>query len=88
MDDDMTYINDLVKAKIAENYLTALIDTILDNSQYNKYTRYGMRIDDEAAIYALVKAIAPDEYNNRLNELKEEDKRIRAELEKKAKEED
>ena len=70
MDDEMTYINDLVKAKIAENYLTALIDTILDNSRYNKYTRYGMTIDDEAAIYALVKAIAPDEFNNRLEAVK------------------
>lgn len=71
MDEDMVYINDLVKAKIAENYLTSLIDTILDSSRYNKYSRYGMTIDDEAAIYALVKAIAPDEFNNRLNELKE-----------------
>lgn len=71
MDDDMTYINDLVKAKIAENYLTSLIDTILDSTRYNKYANYGLVIDDEAAIFALVKAIAPDEFNNRLNELKE-----------------
>ena len=66
---DENTINDLVKAKIAENYLTSLIDTILDNSRYNKYTRYGLTIDDEAVIYSLVKAIAPDEFNNRLIEL-------------------
>lgn len=65
MDDDMTYINDLVKAKIAENYLTALIDTILDNSRYNKYNRYGLTINDVEPIYALVKAIDPDAFNNR-----------------------
>ena len=70
MDDDMTYINDLIKAKIAENYLTSLIDTILDNSRYNKYTRYGMTIDEEAAIFALVKAIDPEAFNNRLENLK------------------
>ena len=70
MDDEMAYINDLVKAKIAENYLTSLIDTILDNSRYNKYIRYGMKIDDEAAIFALVKAIDPEAFNNRLESLK------------------
>lgn len=70
MDDDMTYINDLVKAKIAENYLTALIDTILDSTRYSKYANYELTINDEAAIFALVKAIAPDEYNNRLQSLK------------------
>ena len=63
-------INELVRAKIAENYLTALIDTILDNSRYNKYSRNGLTINDEAAIYALVKAIDPEAFNNRLEAAK------------------
>lgn len=67
---DENTINDLVKAKIAENYLTSLIDTILDNSRYNKYSRYELTIDDEAAIYALIKAIDPEAFYNRLESLK------------------
>lgn len=70
MDDDMTYINDLVKAKIAERYLTALIDTILDNSRYNKYNRCGLTINDVEPIYALVKAIDPEAFKNRLEAAK------------------
>lgn len=62
---DENIINDLVKAKVSESYLTTLIDTILDNSRYNKYNRYGLTINDDAPIYALVKAIDPEAFNNR-----------------------
>jgi hypothetical protein len=68
MDENM--INELVKAKIAENYLTALIDTILDSTRYSKYANYELVIDDEGAILALVKAIDPEAFYNRLESLK------------------
>ena len=47
-----------------------LIDTILDNSRYNKYNQYGLTINDVEPIYALVKAIDPEAFNNRREEAK------------------
>lgn len=76
----------IVNLKIEAKSFTMLVDTILDNCDLG-YGGDTLKIDSERSILAVVKALAPDEYNNRLNELKEEDKRIRAELEKKAKEE-
>lgn len=71
----------IVNLKIEAKYFTMLVDTILDNCDLG--SGGGLKIDSERSILAVVKALAPDEYNNRLNELKE-DKRIRAELELKA----
>lgn len=83
---DKELLDLLVNLKIEAKSFTMLVDTILDNCSLG-YGGYDLRIEAERSILAVVKALAPDEYNNRLNELKEEDKRIRAELEKKAKEE-
>lgn len=83
---DKELLDLLVNLKIEAKYFQMLVDTILDNCDLG-YGGYTLKIDSERSILAVVKALAPDEYNNRLNELKEKDKRIRAELEKKAKEE-
>lgn len=60
----------LVEAKIDSRALTILVDTILDNC----YLNYRGEIEIEnasGAILAVVKAFRNEEYNNRLNELKD-----------------
>ena len=74
----------LVNLKIDAKSYTMIVDTILDHCELG-YGGDNLRIESETSILAVVKALAPDEYNNRLNELKEENKRIRAENEKKRK---
>lgn len=81
---DKELLDLLVNLKIEAKSFTMLVDTILDNCDLG-YGGDTLKIDSERSILAVVKALAPDEYNNRLSELKEEDKRIRAELEEKAK---
>lgn len=83
---DKELLDLLVNLKIEAKSYTTIVDTILDNCELG-YGEDDLRIDSERSILAVVKALAPDEYNNRLNELKEEKKRIRAENERKAKEE-
>ena len=83
---DKELLDLLVNLKIDAKSYTTIVDTILDNCAL-AYDGDTLRIDSERSILAVVKALAPDKYNNRLNELKEEDKRIRAENERKAKEE-
>ena len=86
---DKELLDLLVDLKLDARALQVLIDTILTNCRLG-YDNESLIINDDAAIFAVVKAFREDEYRNRLNELKAEyQARIEAAIEEqKRKEED
>lgn len=64
-------IERLAEAKLESKIMTALIDTILDNSRLT-YDGDGLRIESDSEMYAIIKAFFSDEYDNRLTQLKAE----------------
>lgn len=75
----------MVNLKIEAKAFRVLVDTILENSRLG-YCEDGLRLEDEAPIYAVIKAFAYDEYTNRMSDLRAE--KIAAELGAKVVDED
>lgn len=61
----------IVRLKCESKILRGLVDTILDNSRLT-YGGDGLRVDEDLAIYAVLKAFFGDEVNNRIEQLKAE----------------
>jgi hypothetical protein len=66
---DYTYASS--ERRELEKANTRLIDTILDNTRLD-YDGEELRINSDTAIIYLLKLLYPDEYSERLKELKEE----------------
>lgn len=64
-------IEQLAEAKLESKIMTALIDTILDNSKLT-YDGDGLRLESEAEMFAIIKAFFSVDYEYRLTELKDE----------------
>ncbi len=62
-------IEQLAEAKLQSKIMTALIDTILDNSKLT-YDGEGLRIESDSEMFAIIKAFFSHEYDYRLTELK------------------
>lgn len=61
----------IVRLKVESKILRGLVDTILDSCRVN-YDGSKLTIDNDAEIFAIIKAFYGDEYLNRLKVLKEE----------------
>ena len=61
----------LINLKIDEKTLQLLIDIILDNARL-AYDNESLVINNDSAVFAVIKAFRPDEYNNRFAALKAE----------------
>lgn len=64
-------IERLAEAKLESKIMTALIDTILDNSSL-AYSMDALRLESDSEMFAIIKAFFSDEYDNRLTQLKAE----------------
>ena len=64
-------IERLAEAKLESKIMTALIDTILDNSSL-AYSKDELRLESDSEMFAIIKAFFSDEYDNRLTQLKAE----------------
>jgi hypothetical protein len=68
----------LVNLKIDSKALQTLIDTILDNCRLG-YDDKSLVINNDEAVFSIIKAFRPDEYNNRFAALKAEREKLKAE---------
>ena len=64
-------IERLAEAKLESKIMTALIDTILDNSSL-AYSKDELRLESDSEMFAIIKAFFSDEYDNRLTQLEAE----------------
>ena len=64
-------IERMAEAKLESKIMTALIDTILDNSKLT-YDGEGLRIESDSEMFAIIKAFFSVDYEYRLTELKDE----------------
>ena len=69
MDNELMDI--LVNLKIDAKAFTLLVDTILDNCRLG-YDNESLVINSDSAVFSVIKAFRPDEYNCRFDELKAE----------------
>lgn len=71
MEKEFNLNNNEMKAtiKFENNYLDLLIDLIINNSKLN-YDKNDLRIYNEETIMQIIKIIAKDKYENRLEDLK------------------
>lgn len=70
---DKELIDMIVNLKVDGKALNILIDTILDNCRLG-YDEESLVINNDEAVFSVIKAFRPDEYNNRLAWLKAEKK--------------
>lgn len=75
---DKELIDMIVNLKIDGKALNILIDTILDNCRLG-YDDESLLIKNDEAVFSIIKAFRPDEYNNRLAALKAEREKLKAE---------
>ena len=75
---DKELIDMIVNLKFDSKALNVLIDTILDNCRLG-YDDESLLIKNDEAVFSVVKAFRPDEYNNRLAALKAEREKLAAE---------
>ena len=75
---DKELIDMIVNLKVDGKALNILIDTILDNCRLG-YDDESLLIKNDEAVFSVVKAFRPDEYNNRLAALKAEREKLKAE---------
>ena len=75
---DKELIDMIVNLKFDSKALNVLIDTILDNCRLG-YDDESLLIKNDEAVFSVVKAFRPDEYNNRLAALKAEREKLKAE---------
>ena len=75
---DKELIDMIVNLKFESKALNVLIDTILDNCRLG-YDDESLLIKNDEAVFSVVKAFRPDEYNNRLAALKAEREKLAAE---------
>lgn len=75
---DKELIDMIVNLKFDSKALNVLIDTILDNCRLG-YDDESLLINNDEAVFSVVKAFRPDEYNNRLAALKAEREKLKAE---------
>ena len=75
---DKELIDLIVDMKVDCKALQVLIDTILDNVRLG-YDDESLLIKNDEAVFTVIKAFRRDEYNNRLNELKAEREKSKAE---------
>lgn len=55
------------------NYLDLIIDLIIDNSRLS-YDKEKLMINDDSAVMQVIKIIAKEKYQNKFNQLKEQEK--------------
>ena len=75
---DKELIDMIVNLKFDSKALNVLIDTILDNCRLG-YDDESLMIKNDEAVFSVVRAFRPDEYNNRLAALKAERDKCKAE---------
>ena len=75
---DKELIDLIVNMKVDCKALQVLIDTILDNARLG-YDDESLMIRNDEAVFTVIKAFRRDEYDNRLNELKAEREKLKAE---------
>lgn len=75
---DKELIDMIVNLKVDGKALNILIDTILDNCRLG-YDDESLLIKNDEAVFSIIKAFRPDEYNNRLAALKAEREKLKAE---------
>lgn len=75
---DKELIDMIVNLKIDGKALNILIDTIFDNCRLG-YDDESLVIKNDEAVFSVIKAFRPDEYNNRLAALKAEKEKLKAE---------
>jgi len=75
---DKELIDLIVNMKVDCKALQVLIDTILDNARLG-YDDESLMIRNDEAVFTVIKAFRRDEYDTRLNELKTEREKLKAE---------
>ena len=75
---DKELIDLIVNMKVDCKALQVLIDTILDNARLG-YDDESLLIRNDEAVFTVIKAFRRDEYDTRLNELKAEREKLKAE---------
>lgn len=75
---DKELIDMIVNLKLDGKALNVLIDTILDNCRLG-YDDESLVIKNDEAVFSVIRAFRPEEYNNRLAALKAEREKLKTE---------
>lgn len=75
---DKELIDMIVNLKLDGKAFQVLVDTILDNARLG-YDDESLLIRNDEAVFTVIKAFRRDEYDTRLNELKAEREKLKAE---------